>query len=134
MSLQSGAIAMGRKQAGLRMDSTCDITRVTGSHLDEATGKMVDTLTVIYTGICRLRYISPRVFEVEAAGQMIAEQRPTLSIPVLADGSGDVLANDMATITANLLDPAMVGVQCRIEARDSGTAATARRFLVEVKS
>lgn len=137
MSVSSGAVLMGRRQAEARMKDSCVINRVTGQTLNESTGLMTDVVTAIYTGKCRLRYISPRVFEVESAAQMIALERPTLSIPVGAAGSGNVRANDVATMTAvdpAVGDPALVGERFRLADAPSQTGATARRCLVEVVS
>lgn len=132
MSIQSGALMMGRKQAEALMESACTITRVTGKALNETTGQMQDTLTTIYSGPCRLRAQSARIQQLDSVGQELAADRQVLSLPVGAAGSANVKADDVATVTGNTSDVGLVGVRCRVMAFSAQTAATARRFTVEV--
>lgn len=114
------------------MSSACIVRRATGDAIDHNTGIDTPTYAVIYTGKCRLRFDFARVTEVQAAGQTVSDQRPVLSLPVLT--SGDVLTNDVAEITANPLDPSLVGKKFRIAGVHAQSQATARRFPVEVSS
>jgi hypothetical protein len=134
MSMAAGIIGMGRKQAELLMESSCTITRELSAVVNETTGALDRTFSTIYVGPCRLRYIVTRVFMEQVAAQQLAKQNGQLSIPVGAAGSVNVRPNDVATITVSPIDPALVGTAFRIEGIHSQTAATARRFLVEVLS
>lgn len=130
MSVARGATLMGRKQAEALMESACTITRKTGETVD-ASGANVPTLLTIYEGKCRLRMDTRRADEIVAAGQTLARQHPTLALPVNGLGSGNVLPDDIATFTVNLLDPALVGKSVRVTGIFAQTHATARRFPVE---
>lgn len=127
-----GVTMMGRRQAEALMDSTCVITRphVGEPTIDPETGQeSTPAGVVVYTGKCRLRMSDARANGVALAGQQVAEQSPSLSLPVLADGSADVRTNDIAVVTSPL-DPTSRTV--RIAGMHSQTHATARRFPVEV--
>lgn len=132
MNLATGVALMGRKQAEALMDSTCVISRVTGSDIDSDTGLETPTTDTIYTGSCRLRFPFVRPEQVIAEGQSIARDRGVLSLPMI--GSNAVRANDLAAITISpVLDPGTV-VIARVESPFTQTYATARRFPVEVLS
>lgn len=129
MTLAAGITLMGRKQAELLMESTCVITRKGVDTLDSNGVVVPGTTTTVYSGKCRLRMPDARSNTVAAAGQSLAVQSPTLSIPVTASGSGNVRPDDVAVITSTL-DPATV--TARIAGMHSQTHSTARRFPVEV--
>lgn len=133
MSLASGALRMGRKQAEALMESTCIITRAsTETTLDPDTGLYVPAdPTTVYTGKCRLRFPFVRPEQALAAGQQLAKDRGILSLPV--EGSADVLTDDLVSVTIGALDPGTVR-SLRIMAPFEQTHATARRFPVEVIS
>lgn len=134
MSIASGLTLMGRKQAEALMESTCEITRVTGTTVDPATGLEVPTVATIYSGKCRLRFPYVRPQDIIADGQLLTKERGILWVPVDADGSADVRTADVATMTASPLDVGSVGLQFRIGGPFSQTHATSRRFPVEVTS
>lgn len=131
MSIASGAVAMGRKQAEALMESTCFIKRQTGTSVNSSTGVETPTYTTIYTGVCRLRMPTSASNAVVAAGQSIEIQSPVLSIPVAATGSASVLTDDIAVVTSPL--DANV-ITARIAGFHTQTHSTARRFPVEVQS
>ena len=131
MSIAAGMTLMGRVRAEALMESTCTISR-TSAILNESTGKMEETTTVVYTGRCRLKLGGSQASQVEAAGQLLIAQDSILSLPVST--SGAVREDDVATITANQLDPALVGLKFRVKAGHSQTNATARRLPVELVS
>src|SRR3954454_13001061 len=124
-------IRAGRAFQESRMPATVTITRVTGRLLDETTGEYTDTVATVYTGKCRLDFrASLQTLERDMEGQLLADQRPTLFLPIA--GSESVTVNDMATITANPLDSAAVGMRIRVTGRAATTYATARRLPGEV--
>jgi hypothetical protein len=125
-------IAAGRIFMEAGMESTCIITRKTGSTVD-AGGNNVDTFATIYSGPCRLRYPFVRPQEVVAEGQSIARDRAILSLPAVGN-SANVRANDLAVVTISpVLDPGTT-VKVRVETPFAQTHATARRFPVEVSN
>jgi hypothetical protein len=125
-------------QAESRMTDTVRITRGGAPVWDEETGTYSDGGTIIYEGNCRLKLTSTVVSDVDSQGQLLAEQRPQLHLPVLTPGtvgtSGAVRPNDTAVILTSRNDPSAVGTVLTIGGRAIGTDATARRFPVEVQS
>lgn len=135
MSLYSGVTLMGRRQAEALMESTCAITRTTPADpaVDPETGlNNPPVVTTIYAGKCRLRFPFVRPEQALAAGQQLAKERGILSLPM--DGSANVTTNDIATITANVLDTGSVGQKFRVMGPFTETHATSRRLPVEVTS
>lgn len=131
---QSTATVRGREMAEARMTDTCTITRTMGSTVDPETGLNTPVVVTVYTGRCRLKFTTARVFKVEAAGQLLGEEKPELSIPIGVTG---ILPRDVATITAVDVvagDPSFVGTRLVIEGPHSQTAATAHRFPVAILS
>jgi hypothetical protein len=124
-------IAAGRRFQEARMPATCTITRVTGRTFNEATGEYTDTVQTVYTGKCRLDFrASLQTLERDMEGQLLADQRPTLFLPIV--GSEAVTVNDMVTVTGNPLDGAAVGMRIRVTGLSATTYATARRLPGEV--
>lgn len=132
MSIASGAVAMGRRQAESLMESTCTVTKVATGSIDPATGLPTTTTTTVYSGKCRVRWSNASAADVDGAGQILAVQTPTISLPV--EGSGDVLPDMTVTITANPLDTSLVGKSFRVKGIQFQTHATARRLQVEIES
>jgi hypothetical protein len=112
------------------MTSTCVVTRVTGRTLNEDTGEYTDTTVPIYSGRCKVRFESPRVFRRDMESQFLAEQQPILFVPI--DGTAGLTVDDVATITGNPTDPALVGMRIRLNGQHAQTSATARRIPGEV--
>lgn len=113
------------------MGSTCVVTRVTGRSLDEATGEYTDTVIQVYAGRCRLVFrASLEALARDMEGQILAEQRPTIELPIT--GSEAVTVNDVVTIVTNPYDGAAVGMRVRITGLSAATYATARRLPGEV--
>jgi hypothetical protein len=83
----------------------------------------------IYTGKCKYKFPSTIPSVGSIPGAVVTDQRGELSFPV--GTSGAIRTNDVWTCTANVLDPALVGVSVRIAGVHSQSLATARRFPVE---
>lgn len=132
MSIPAGVTRMGRRQAEALMESTCTITKVATGDIDQETGLREKTTITLYTGKCRLRLPNGTAVDVDAAAQILARQTPEISIPVEAEGSGDVRPDMIVTITANPLDTSVVGQQFRVRGIQFQTHATARRLQVEL--
>ena len=131
MSAES-IILRGREFLEGMMTSACTISRTSAPIFNESTGEYDATSTLVYSGPCRLKQGNTQVSQVEAAGQLLISQDSILSLPVAT--SGAVREDDVATITANELDPALVGLKFRVKAGHSQTNATARRLPVELVS
>jgi hypothetical protein len=129
VSAESVVLA-GRQFAAARMTSTCEIRHETGRTFNEDTGEYAPTYVIVYTGPCKVRFESPRVFIRDMQSELLAEQRPILFLPI--EGTEDVAPNDIATITAAPLDAALVGMEIRINGQHTQTYATARRMPCEV--
>lgn len=112
------------------MTTTCVITRTIEEALDEQTLRYPETTSTVYTGPCKVRFESARVFNRDVAGQVVGEQLPVLFLPVAT--STEVDRGDVATITANPEDPSLVGMRIRINGQHAQTYATARRMPGEV--
>lgn len=132
MSIANGATRMGRNQAEALMGSACTVTKVATGSIDQSTGLPTTTTTVVYSGKCRVRWASGSAGEVDSAGQILAVQTPTVSLPI--NGSGLVLPDMVLTITANPLDTSLVGFAFRVKGVQFQTHSTARRLQVEVLS
>jgi len=130
MSLAARMTLFGRRQAENLMESTCAVRRVTGSTRDPDSAQNVPTYLDVWSGPCRLRFPFVRPQQVDAAGELLNQQRGILSVPV--DGTSGIQTNDIVTITAAPLDDGMVGVRLRVMGPFFETHATARRLPVQV--
>jgi hypothetical protein len=132
MSAQSATLA-GRAAAERLMVDTCTITRVTGGSSDPETGVRTQTTTVVYTGKCRFKmYPRSPGRRTDVAEASVVEVDEELQIPMSATG---VQVEDIVTVTASALDPALVGRAFRVASQAAKTHATMRRFdLLEVAS
>lgn len=120
-----------RRYAESLMGSTCIVTRIIDRVLNEETGEYNDVPKTIYTGRCRLVFhASLEALARDMEGQILAEQRPTLELPIT--GSEQVTVNDVATIISNPYDAAAVGMKIRVTGLSAASYATARRLPGEV--
>lgn len=134
MTVSQGLARMGQRQAEALMESVCVITRRGVPVTDHATGQATTPETVIYTGKCRLRFPFVRPQQALVDGQVIERARGILSLPISDPATADVHTNDVATITANTVDPGIVGLTVRVEGVFLETHPTSRRVPVEVIS
>jgi hypothetical protein len=122
--------AQGRRRAESRLTDECRIiTRTQGTVLDD-NDEYTDTETVHYTGPCVLKAVNVFPNDVDAAGQDLVLQSLELGIPI--DGTSAVARDQTVVMTKSQNDPAMVGLEFRIEGpAERQTYATLRRFRVE---
>lgn len=132
MSLFAGVTQMGRTIAEAKMGSVCVIRRANGFTRDPVTGIETPAFTTVYSGPCSFKYSATLPNDLVVTGEQLVSQRPMLSLPVIT--SAGVLVDDVATITENALDPALVGVVARVAGVHAVTHGTARRLPVEVIS
>lgn len=134
----SDILSAGRERAQSLMDSTVRIRRKTGTARNPATGKVDATWATIYEGPARVRFSAGQPRSVDSAGQRLAEQSPTVSLPIVSDprivsgSSSAVRVDDEGVVLANPEDPGTVGTEFRISGLHEQTHSTARRLPVEV--
>jgi hypothetical protein len=126
-----GAVRAGRRAAEALMADTCTISRGGGSTVfDPDTGEYVTTVgEAIYTGACRVKPRDNADQVVEAGGTNVSLFPYVVSVPV---GAVAYEVDDLVTVTAGALDPALVGLVLRVRQISVGTHLTARRLGCEV--
>jgi len=118
----------GRQKAEQLMVDTCTIIRNGAPVTDKDTGVVTyPNPTTVYTGKCRLKLpvAIARPDNVGEAQQFL--QHPVLSLPATTTG---VEVDDIATITASLLMPSLVGRVFHVRAKPGQSHMTAARFEV----
>ena len=128
MTIEQHVLA-GRREAEKLMTTQCTVTRNGDPVFNEETGQYDTTVITIYAGPGRIRRPGASVRTASAAGQTITVQDLILSLPVAT--SADVTVNDMVTVTANPLDPGLIGVPFTVRGVHDESTATARRFPIE---
>lgn len=131
-------LAAARALAGALQQGTVRIRRKTGESKNPATGRIEPVWTDIYEGPGRVRQSNAQPRNVDAAGQRLAEQSPTVGLPIGDDprivtgSSADVRVDDVGTVLTNPEDPERVGQQFRIAGTHDQTHSSSRRLPVEV--
>lgn len=121
----AAALARGRAAAEALMVDTVTITRTTGSTTDSDTGVVTPTITTVYTGRAKVQESAVPTGEPRNLGEAsILVVRLELHLPVSVTG---VRVDDVATVTASVLDPDLVGKRLVIRAVAHKTFLTARR-------
>jgi hypothetical protein len=118
----------GRAAAEALMTDACVVRRVTGRVLDQTSLEYVDTTAVVYSGACRVRAQNVQDSEAEAGERTVTLRGYVVSVPVVASG---VHVNDVAEVTASVLDPELPGTLLRVLGPAKGSTITARRFRCE---
>jgi hypothetical protein len=120
----------GRVKAQELQEDTCTIQRRSGSTTDPETGVVTPTYTTVYTGSCRLKLPTAVARPLTVGEAQEYTQHPVLSLPAATTG---VEIDDLVTITASALMPALVGRKFHVRGKPSDTQMTAARFgVVEV--
>ena len=122
-------VKAGRREAEKLMTTTCTIARNGGTTVDPDTLNDVTLWIPIYAGKCRIRRPGASARDTATLGQVVTVQNLILSLPV--DTGSTVRTDDLVTVTANPLDPALIGVTFSIRGMHDETTATARRFPIE---
>lgn len=139
-------VLMFRREAESLMVDTCTITRGSGGQqFDTAAGEYVQTVGVtLYSGRCRVKARDNADRVVDAGGQAVSLFPFTVSIPVEMSSFDTAVfeaafrpvtfeVDDLVTVTASALDPALVDLVLRVRQVAAGTHLTARRLECEVK-
>jgi hypothetical protein len=116
------------------MFDACIITRASTNApvLNETTGAYTAAAaTTLYTGACRVKPRDNADQVVDAGGQAVSLFPYVVSVPVSAVAYA---VDDIVTITASALDPAMIGLSLRVRQPNLGSQVTARRLGCEVNA
>lgn len=122
-----------REQAESKMISECviDSGEFTGGVWNE---EILDYTPKVplpsYEGICEWKAAGTAPRSVDAAGQILLIQAPTLKLPV--EGSENVRPGQTGRITSNPNDRSLEGTEFIIDGNHSQTYSTARRLPVKV--
>lgn len=135
-SLMAGILIQGRQRAEALMLDTCTVRRDTGAVVrDPVTLVDVPVLSVVRAGLrCKVKTPATQDRAVQVPGQTVVLSSMEWHIPMSVVG---VLTDDLVTI--DTVDPVsgdldMVGKVLRVTGPFMASAATARRFSVEVVS
>ena len=124
------AAKRGRRAAEALMLDTCTIVRTTGpaGPIDPDTGLPTPAPTdQVYAGKCRVQTYEAHESTPDSGDHVFTVQRYYIHLPVAAD----VARDDQITITAAVLDPALVGRSYRVVGLLHKTYATANRVIVD---
>src|SRR5258708_10268191 len=114
------------------MVDACTIQHKTGETTNQETGVVTPAYATIYAGKCKIQRTIPRVTPTDVGQAEVYIGHVELHVPVSVTAAS---ADDLATITASPLDPALVGRTYRLRLIPHKTFLTARRFgLIEVTS
>lgn len=127
MSSVVSLLMRGRAAAESLMVDMVNIRRQTGTTPDGQGGD-TPTYSTIYSGPGKVQSQAVQALTPEAGGHTATVQRLELHIPV---GSCSPAVGDVATVTACLMDPNLVGHVLRITALPNKSLATAYRIPVE---
>ena len=111
------------------MLDTITVSRKTGETTDPETGDITPTVVTVYTGKGKIQQAAVPVGAPQDVGQASVQvMHMQLHLPIAATG---VLIDDVATVTASVLDPDLVGRTFTIRSLDHKTFLTARRMDVQ---
>lgn len=121
-------ITAGRRRAERRMQDSCIVRRLVGTHTDPETAAEVEDWAVVYEGRAKSQTYEGYEQRPDGAGHQFTQQRYSVHFPV---GSFQPQVGDVVEWTAVQLDPDLVGVKDRINALFNKSYATAMRVFVD---
>lgn len=114
------------------MVDTVIVKRLTGTPATDGLGNVTPTYTTIYTGKCKVQQRQAAAHPARVAEAEVFISRLELHLPVTAVG---VASDDIATITASVFDPDLVGRVFHVRELPRRSFPTTRRFqIIEVTS
>lgn len=127
----ASALARGRSAANALMVDACVIEVRTGQTTDDLTGAVTATYSAIYTGPCKVQTSgSGALGDRTDAGEVARDVlRMELHLPVV--GSESVVRGARVTVTASVLDAALVGRTFLVRDLAHKSFLSARRLQVE---
>lgn len=129
MSIQAGALRMGRRLANSTFTETVIVGRFE-EQTDPSTGDAVKALVgdPTYSGPGRIKYPSLAVNSTVSASQPMGEQLPVLKVP---SGSAVAARGEEVHVTASTVDDGLVGRVYRINGNPQLGQTTAHRYPLE---
>ncbi len=121
------ATLRGRVAAEALMLDACTVHRPGTPVTDPASGVVAPSLTLIYTGKCKVQKTASQASNPTAGGHSFTVQDSRVDFPVSA---GPFLVDDVVTVTASVLDPQLVGRAFRVIETFHKSGATAQRTRV----
>lgn len=124
----AGIMPFLREHADSAMLDTCTVHRPGASVTDPDTGAVTPSLTLLYTGPCKIQQTLAQSSNPEAGGHQFTVQDTRWDTPVDA---GVFEVNDVVTIVDAVLDPQLTGRVYRVTDPFHKTGATAQRTRVK---
>ena len=121
-------VFQGRAAASALMLDTCTVHRPGPPVTDPDTGAVTPSLTLLYTGPCKIQQTLAQSSNPEAGGHQFTVQDTRWDTPV---GEGPFEVNDVVTIVDAVLDPQLTGRVYRVTDPFHKSGATAQRTRVE---
>jgi hypothetical protein len=124
----AGVVPLLRGQAESLMLDSCTVHRPGIPVTDPETGVVAPSLTLVYTGVCKIQQTISQASNPTAGGHSFTVQDSRVDFPVSA---GPFAVDDVVTMTASVLDPQLVGRKLRVVELFHKSYATAQRTRVE---
>lgn len=124
----AGVAPFLREQADSMMLDSCTVNRPGTPVTDPTTGVVTPSLTLVYTGKCKIQQTLAQSSNPVAGGHAFTVQESRLDFPITA---GPFQVNDVVTMTSSALDAQLVGRKFRVTDLFHKSIATAQRVRVE---
>lgn len=121
------AVLAGRREAESLMLDTCTVHRP-GEPVTDGDGNVTPSLTLLYTGPCKIQQTLAQSSNPEAGGHQFTVQDTEWHTPVMSSVQFEV--DDVVTIVDAVLDPQLTGRVYRVTDPFHKTGATAQRTRV----
>jgi hypothetical protein len=122
------ATRRGREAAERQMVDTCTIERPGAPVTNPDTGVVTPSVTVVYTGPCKVQSKDSATATPNAGGAVFVVVSRQIHIPV---GAANVRNDDVFTVTASVLNPFGIGRKYRVEGFTPDSFDTAARIPVK---
>jgi hypothetical protein len=122
-----GVLPFLRTQAESLMIDACTVRRLGEPATDPDTGNVTPSLTVVYSGPCKVQQTLSQASNPSAGGHQFTVQDVRWDTPVSA---GPFMVDDVVTMTSCALDPQLVGRVFRVIETFHKSGATAQRTRV----
>jgi hypothetical protein len=123
----AGIMPFLREQADSAMLDTCTVHRPGPPVTDPDTGAVTPSLTLLYTGPCKIQQTLAQSSNPEAGGHQFTVQDTRWDTPIDA---GVFEVNDVVTVVDAVLDPQLTGRVYRVTDPFHKSGATAQRTRV----
>lgn len=107
------------------MVDACTIKHKTGETTDGELGTVTPSYSTVYTGKCKVKRQAAGAGPTDVGQASVFISALEIHVPVTVTG---VVVDDLVTVTASALDPALVGSQYRVRDVLEKSFLTARRL------